>query len=89
MRKAVVIHHTLNSLGGETTVAIETIESLYELGYEVELVTVQPTDFDRIAKSYGKKIRISRAKSLLPFKLNYFGVYQRLLTLLSSINFKN
>ncbi len=89
MRKAVVIHHTLNSLGGETTVAIETIESLYELGYEVELVTVQPTDFDRIAKSYGKKIRISGAKSLLPFKLNYFGVYQRLLTLLSSINFKN
>src|SRR3712207_7102266 len=37
-QKAVVIHHTLNSLGGETTVAIETIESLYELGYEVDLV---------------------------------------------------
>ena len=27
MSKAVVIHHTLNTLGGETTVAIETIES--------------------------------------------------------------
>jgi alpha-1,2-mannosyltransferase len=89
MRKAVVIHHTLNSLGGETTVAIETIESLYELGYEVELVTVQPPDLDRIAKAYGKKIRIARTKSLLPFKLNYFGVYQRLLTLLSSINVKD
>jgi alpha-1,2-mannosyltransferase len=89
VRKAVVIHHTLNSLGGETTVAIETIESLYELGYEVELVTVQPPDLDSITKSYGKKIHIARIKSLLPFKLDYFGVYQRLLTMLSSIDFKD
>jgi glycosyltransferase involved in cell wall biosynthesis len=89
MRKAVVIHHTLNSPGGESTVAIETIESLYELGYEVELVTVQPPDLDRIRKSYGKKMHIARIKSLLPFKLNYFGVYQRLLTMLSSMDFKD
>lgn len=88
-QKAVVIHHTLNSLGGETTVAIETIESLYELGYEVDLVTVQPPDLDILTKSYGKKIHIARTKSLLPFKLNYFGVYQRLLTLLSSTDFRD
>ncbi|MDQ3872126.1 MAG: glycosyltransferase family 4 protein [Thermoproteota archaeon] len=89
MRKAVVIHHTLNTLGGETTVAIETIESLHELGYEVELVTVQPPDLDSISRAYGKKIRIESIRSLLPFKLNYFGVYQRLLTMLSSIDFKD
>jgi glycosyltransferase involved in cell wall biosynthesis len=89
MSKAVVIHHTLNTLGGETTVAIETIESLYELGYEVELVTVQPPDLDNISRAYGKKIRIGRVKSLLPFKLNYFGIYQRLLTMLSSIDLKD
>jgi glycosyltransferase involved in cell wall biosynthesis len=88
-QKAVVIHHTLNSLGGETTVAIETIESLYELGYEVDLVTVQPPNLDILTKSYGKKIHIARTKSLLPFKLNYFGVYQRLLTLLSSTDFRD
>jgi glycosyltransferase involved in cell wall biosynthesis len=87
-RKAVVIHHTLNSPGGEATVAIETIESLYELGYEVELVTVQPPDLDSITKSYGKEMHIAQIKSLLPFKLNYFGIYQRLLTMLSSIDFK-
>src|SRR5215208_5909148 len=81
MPKAAVIHHTLNSPGGESTVAIETIESLYELGYEVELVTVQPPDLDGISKSYGKKIHIATIKSLLPFKLNYFGVYQRLLSI--------
>jgi glycosyltransferase involved in cell wall biosynthesis len=91
MSKAVVIHHTLNTLGGETTVAIETIESLYELGYEVEFVTVQPPDLDSISRAYGKKIHIGRIKSLLPFKLNYFGIYQRLLTMLSSstIDLKN
>lgn len=89
MRKAVVIHHTLNSPGGESTVAIETIESLYELGYDVELVTVQPPDLNSISRSYGKKIHIARIKSLLPFKLNYFGVYQRLLTMLSSMDFKD
>jgi glycosyltransferase involved in cell wall biosynthesis len=86
MSKAVVIHHTLNSLGGETTVAIETIESLYELGYDVELVTIQPPDLDSISRAYGKKIHIGRIRSLLPFKLNYFGIYQRLLTMLSSID---
>jgi glycosyltransferase involved in cell wall biosynthesis len=89
MSKAIIIHHTLNTLGGETTVAIETIESLNQLGYEVELVTVQPPDLERIEKSYGKKIHIARTKSLFPFKLNYFGVYQRLLTLLSSTDFKD
>ena len=89
MSKAVVIHHTLNTLGGETTVAIETIESLYELGYEVELVTVQRPDLDSISRAYGKKIRIGRIKSLLPFKLNYFGIYQRLLTILSSLDLKD
>jgi alpha-1,2-mannosyltransferase len=90
MSKAVVIHHTLNTLGGETTVAIETIESLYELGYDVELVTIQPPDLDSISRAYGKKkIPIGRVKSLLPFKLNYFGIYQRLLTMLSSIDLKN
>ncbi len=87
-QKAVVIHHTLNSLGGEATVAIETIESLYELGYEVDLVTVQPPDLDTLTNSYGKKIHIAQTKSLLPFKLNYFGVYQRLLTVLSSADFR-
>jgi glycosyltransferase involved in cell wall biosynthesis len=89
MRKAVVIHHTLNTLGGETTLALETIESLYELGYEVELVTVQPPDLNSISRAYGRKIHVGRIKSLLPFKVNYFGVYQRLLTVLSSTDLKN
>jgi hypothetical protein len=56
--KAVVIHHTLNSPGGESTVAIETIESLYELGYDIELITVQKPNLEDLAKIYGKRIHI-------------------------------
>lgn len=89
MSKAVVIHHTLNTLGGETTVAIETIESLHQLGYEVKLVTVQPPNLERIEKSYGKKIHIEEIKSLLPFKLEYFSLYQRLLTMFALTDFKD
>jgi alpha-1,2-mannosyltransferase len=87
--KAVVIHHSLNSPGGEATVAIETIQSLYELGYEVDLISIQKLDLEEIAKSYGKRIAIRNVNSLLPFKLNYFGIYQRLLTTISSLSVKD
>jgi alpha-1,2-mannosyltransferase len=89
MGKAVLIHHTLNTLGGETTVAIETIESLHQLGYEVKLVTVQPPDLERIEKSYGKKVRVEQITSVLPFKLQYFSLYQRLLTMFARTDFND
>jgi hypothetical protein len=38
---AVVVHHNLNTPGGEATVAIETIQLLNDLGYDVHLVTTQ------------------------------------------------
>jgi alpha-1,2-mannosyltransferase len=85
-KKAVAIHHTLNTIGGETAVALETIELLHELGYDVQLVTVQKPDLKATAKAYGRdEIPVSKVVSLLPFKLNYFGIYQRLLTLLPSL----
>jgi glycosyltransferase involved in cell wall biosynthesis len=86
--KAVVVHHSLNTPGGEATLTIETIRSLYELGYNVELVTIQKPNLEDIAKIYGKKIPISNVKSLFPFKINCFGIYQRLLTYISSLDFK-
>src|ERR687896_356401 len=87
--KAVVIHHNLNSPGGEATVAIETIQSLYELGYDIDLITIQKPDLEGIVKSYGKRIAIRNVKFLFPFKLNYFGIYQRLLTAISSLSLKD
>ena len=84
--KAVVIHHNLNVPGGEATVAIETIQSLCELGYDVELVTVQKPYLESIAKAYGKRLVIKKVKHLFPLKIKYFGIYQRLLTIISSLS---
>ena len=84
--KAVVIHHNLNIPGGEATVAIETIQSLYELGYDIELVTVQKPDLESIAKAYGKRLVIRKVKYLFPLKVKYFGIYQRLLTIIPSLS---
>ena len=87
--KAVVIHHTLNAPGGESTVAIETIESLYELGYDIELITVQKPNLEYLAKIYGKRIHIRKIKSLIPFKMNYFSLYQRLLMVIPRLGLRD
>lgn len=77
--KAVVLHHNLNKPGGEASLAIHTIESLHDIGYKIDLVTVQKPDFETIAKIYGRTPPIENVRCLLPFKVNYFGIYQRLL----------
>jgi glycosyltransferase involved in cell wall biosynthesis len=87
--KAVVIHHSLNTPGGEATLAMETIRSLHELGYSVELVTVQKPNLEDITKAYSKEVPVSKVRSLFPFKINYFGIYQRLLTSISPIDLKD
>ncbi len=46
--KAKVIHHTLNNPNGETSIAIETIDALYELGYDIEVVTSQKPDLKKM-----------------------------------------
>jgi glycosyltransferase involved in cell wall biosynthesis len=84
--RAVVIHHNLNTPGGEATVAIETMQCLSELGFDVELLTVQRPDLKRLTRAYGKEIRVDRIREILPFKMDFFGMYQRLLTILSSLN---
>jgi alpha-1,2-mannosyltransferase len=77
--KAVVLHHSLNKPGGEASLAIHTIESLHDIGYDVDLVTIQKPDFKMIARIYGRIPPLKNIKCLLPFKVNYFGIYQRLL----------
>ena len=84
--KAVVLHHTLNSRGGESSFAIETINSLSRLGYDIELITVQKPNLELISKTYGKIPPIKKVKYISPFSMNYFGIYQRLLTTISSLN---
>jgi glycosyltransferase involved in cell wall biosynthesis len=83
--KAVVLHHTLNSRGGESSFAIETINTLSKLGYDIELITVQKPNLEIISKTYGKISPIISIKYISPFGLNCFGIYQRLLTTISSL----
>jgi len=84
--KAVVLHHTLNSSGGESSFTIETINSLSKLGYDIELITVQKPNFDLITKTYGKKPTIQKVRYISPFSINCFGLYQKLLTTISSLD---
>jgi alpha-1,2-mannosyltransferase len=77
--KAVVLHHNLNKPGGEASLAIHTIESLHDIGYDVDLVTFQKPDFEMISRIYGRMPPLKNIRCLLPFKVNYFGIYQRLL----------
>jgi alpha-1,2-mannosyltransferase len=77
--KAVVLHHNLNNVGGEASLAINTIESLYKIGYDVDLVTIQKPDLEMIAKNYGKRLTLENVRCLFPFKISYLGIYQRLL----------
>ena len=85
MAIAVVVHHNLNSLGGEAAVAIETIQSLNDLGYDVHLVTIQKPNIEAISKTSGKTIPVTKVYSLFPFKINYLGIYQKILTQLTSL----
>ena len=87
--KAVVLHHTLNSRGGESSFAIETINSLSKLGYDIELITVQKPNLELISKTYGKLPSIKNVKYISPFSINCFGIYQRLLTTISSLNLES
>jgi alpha-1,2-mannosyltransferase len=87
--KAALFHHNINSAGGELSVLIETIQSLHDLGYEVSLNTVQKPEIGKISKTCGKDIPVSNIHSLFPFKINYFGVYQRLFEYLPSFEYKD
>jgi len=88
--KACIIHNTLNSVGGGEHVCLAVIETLKELGYEVTLITLEPTDWNKIKKIVGLKklIKPDREKYLVPFRIGAFGIYMRLLTPLKSLRGK-
>lgn len=78
--KAIVVHHNLNILGGAERLAVNVIELLNEMGYEVHLVTTKKPDIDALKDSFGKKLNIVKVHCLLPFQFNYFSIYQKLFT---------
>jgi len=80
-----VVHNTLNSVGGEGKVCLSIIEALKSMGHEVTLITVEPTDWDKVARIVGQVTRPDREISVLPFKVGLFGIYMRLLTSLKLV----
>jgi glycosyltransferase involved in cell wall biosynthesis len=78
--RAGLVHHSLNSRGGGERVAVNVIELLNEMGFEVELITSQPPDFKQLNSAYNRDVRVNKVRSLLPIKISVFGIYQRLFT---------
>ena len=82
--RACVVHNTLNSVGGGERVCLAIIEALKELGYEVTLLTVEPTEWSTVEKMMDVKriVRPDKEENIFPFKVRLFGIYMRLLTFL-------
>lgn len=88
MKRVCIIHHSLNPCGGGELVALATMELLKELGYYTVLITTEPTDWKRVEKLTGHRIRPDEEKTTIPFKLGKFGVYQRLLSTIGYMLYK-
>jgi glycosyltransferase involved in cell wall biosynthesis len=50
---------------------------------------VQKPNLEDLAKIYGKKIHIRKIRSLIPFKMNYFSLYQRLLMVIPCLGLRD
>lgn len=84
MKRACIIHQSLNAVGGGERVAIAIIDLLRELKYRVRLITLEPTDWSKVGQAYGDNIpRPHEEFSILPFTLTKPGMYMRFLVLLS------
>jgi glycosyltransferase involved in cell wall biosynthesis len=76
-------------MAGSERVSLSTIEALKNAGHQVILGTVEPTDWNALTRRLGKTIRPDAEVSLLPFRLDAFGIYLRLLTVLLAMKIRN
>lgn len=77
-----MIHDTMNASGGRELVALAVIESLRELGFTVDLVVMEPTDWGRVEAILGRRVLPDRELPLLPFRVRAFSLYSRLFSFL-------
>ena len=80
MARVAVLHVNMNACGGADLLALAVVESLQELGFEVDLVVMEPTDWERVWRILGRRVKPDRELSLLPFRVTVFGIYARMLT---------
>lgn len=79
-----VVHHSLEGKGGSGRLAVNTIETLNDMGFNVTLIISQKPDFKKIQRTYNKDIQVDKIKSIFPIGFSAFGIYQRILTMLPS-----
>lgn len=72
------MHDSINPLGGGERLCLSTIEALKEHGYEVTLVTFEPTDWLKVKRLWGKLPRIDREIRIVPLSTRKFTIYTRL-----------
>jgi len=74
-----IIHYSLNPCGGGERLCLTTIEVLKKEGYEVKLITVEKTDWNKVRKMSGKEVKPDKEIALFSFEPRVFAIYQRLL----------
>lgn len=84
--KAGVVHHSLEGKGGSGKLAINTIEVLNEMGFDVTLIVSQKPDLEKLKITYNKSVNVNKIISVFPTGSrtirSSFGIYQRILTLI-------
>jgi glycosyltransferase involved in cell wall biosynthesis len=84
--KIAVVHHSLNIPGGAERLCLAVIEALIKDGHEVNLVTVEKTDWNQVKRNFGESVIPRSEKYLvtsilsknlrnLPFSITYFASY--------------
>ena len=79
MVRVLIVHHSLNTVGGAERLCLNVIEALKEAGHKVVLASLEKPDWDRVRRAFGRSVRVE-SRYVLPFRLRMFGIYQRPLT---------
>ena len=77
--RALVLHNTLNSIGGGERLCLHTIRALKDIGFEVWLGVVEQTNWAKVRKIMGINVSVDREYFIMG-NIKMFGLYQRLLS---------
>ena len=86
--KILICHHSFNSVGGGERVALHLLKLLQDLGHDVAVATSEPTDWNYVRKIIGIDVGPVKEYNLVPVRLRAFGIYQRFLTSLHVLRFR-
>ena len=86
--KALVIHNSLNSIGGGERVCLHIVKALMEAGFDVSLATVERTNWGKVLDVMGIDLPKIPREYTITRELRIFGIYQRSLTTLHVARFR-